>query len=46
MEHAWNFDEQNYDESIVDYVEETLKKRKISRDREIFDELPIIHQIC
>ena len=25
MEHARNFDEQNYDKSIVDYIGETLR---------------------
>ena len=46
MEHAQNFDKQNYDESIIDYIGERLRERKISRDN--FDELilTIIHQIC
>ena len=44
MEHARNFDEQNYSESIVDYIGETLKERKVSREN--FDESPIIRQIC
>ena len=42
MEHVRNFDKQNYDKSIVDYIGETLEK-KISREN--FYESPIIRQI-
>ena len=41
MEHAQNFDDQNYDKSIEDYMGETLRERKVSREN--FDELTIIH---
>ena len=44
MEHTQNFDEKNYDESIVDYIGEKLRERKVSREN--VDELTIIHQIC
>ena len=46
MEYAQNFDEQNYDKSIVDYtyIKETFKERKVSMKN--FDKLPIIRQIC
>ena len=48
MEYARNFDEQNYDESIVDYrstyIKETFRERKISMEN--FDKSPIIRQIC
>ena len=27
MEHAQNFDEQNYEKSIVDYIGETLREK-------------------
>ena len=43
MEHAWSFDQQNYDESIIDYIGETLGERKFSREN--FDESPNFHQI-
>ena len=46
MEYVQNFDEQNYDESIVDYthIKETFRERKISMEN--FDKSPIIRQIC
>ena len=44
MEHAQNFDEQSYDESFVDYIGETLRERKVSREN--FDKLSVIRQIC
>ena len=31
MEHAQNFDEKNYDESIVDYIEEKLRERLVGK---------------
>ena len=45
MEHALNFDEQNCDKfkSIVHYIKETLRERKVSR--EDFDESPLVCQI-
>ena len=46
MEYARDFDEQNYDESIVDYtyIKETSIERKFSMEN--FDKSPIIRQIC
>ena len=42
MEYARNFDEQKYDESIVDYmyIKETFRERKFSMEN--FDKSPII----
>ena len=37
------FDQQNYDESIIDYIGEILGKRKFSREN--FHESPIFHRI-
>ena len=31
MEYAWNFDKQNYGESIIDYIEERLRERERER---------------
>ena len=31
MEHAQNFDEKNYDESIVDYIGEKLRERLVGK---------------
>ena len=41
---AWNFDEENYDESIIDYIGETLREKGHSREN--FDESPNTCQIC
>ena len=48
MEHALNFDERNHDEleSIIHYIGETSRGRKVIISRENFDKLPIIRQIC
>ena len=44
MDYARNFDEQNYNKSIIEYLGEKLREREASKEN--FDELPIIHQIC
>ena len=46
MEYAQNFDEQNYDESVIDYmhIKETFRERKVIM--EYFDKSSIIRQIC
>ena len=31
MEHARNFNKQNYDKSIVDYIGETLRERLVGK---------------
>ena len=43
MEHAQNFDEQNFDKLIVGFIGETLRG-KVSREN--FDESLAIAQIC
>ena len=42
LKHAQNFDEQNYEESIIDFIGENWE-RKVSREN--FDESPTIRQI-
>ena len=46
MEHTRKFNEQNYEDSIVDYIAigEIFRERKVNKEN--FDELPIILQIC
>ena len=46
MEYARNFDEQNYNESIADYMYIKEKFRERTVNMENFDKSPIIRQIC